>query len=101
MADAVSPAQTHQHGYADQRKALLGRLKRIEGQVRGIARMVENDRYCIDILTQMMAARSGLNQVGLTLLDSHTKHCVAAAAQSGGGDEKFTELMEVVARFVK
>ena len=82
---------------------LLGRLGRIEGQVRGISQMVENDRYCIDILTQISAATKALQGVALGLLDDHLRHCVADAVAKGGreADEKLVEATAAVARLVK
>ena len=90
------------HGY--DKNALTKRLHRIEGQVRGIERMVEDDRYCIDILTQIGAVRTALEQVGAKVLDDHVTHCVAGAISSGDQDaaaEKTKELLEAVQRFVK
>ena len=90
------------HGYDS---AELGkRLRRIEGQVRGIERMVEEDRYCIDILTQIGAAMTALESVGLRLLDEHVSHCVADALAAGDPDaarEKTAELLSAVQRFAK
>jgi CsoR family transcriptional regulator, copper-sensing transcriptional repressor len=90
------------HGYD---KAALGkRLRRIEGQVRGIERMVDEDRYCIDILTQIAAAMTALESVGLKVLDEHVGHCVAGALASGDPDaarEKTDELLAAVQRFAK
>jgi DNA-binding FrmR family transcriptional regulator len=91
-----------EHGY--EKDALRKRLHRIEGQVRGIEKMVEDDRYCIDILTQIGAVRTALEQVGAKLLDDHVTHCVADAIASGdaqAADAKTTELLEAVQRFVK
>jgi len=87
-------------GYATNKPALLARLKRIGGQVRGIERMVDEDRYCIDVLTQVNAARAALAQTGLLLLREHTRHCVAQAIQSGDPAEKVRELSEAVDRFL-
>ncbi len=91
-----------QHGY--DKDALVKRLHRIEGQVRGIERMVEDDRYCIDILTQVSAVRTALESVALQVLDDHVKHCVADALASGDGaaaEEKSRELLAAVERFAK
>jgi DNA-binding FrmR family transcriptional regulator len=90
------------HGY--DKDALGKRLRRIEGQVRGIERMVEDDRYCIDILTQIGAAMTALENVGLKVLDEHVNHCVAGAIESGdpaGAREKTDELLAAVQRFAK
>lgn len=89
------------HGYGEHREELLARLRRIEGQVRGLQRMIENDRYCIDILTQMSAVQAALNRVGLTILSGHTKSCVTAAARHGDEDAKIEELMAVIKRFIR
>ncbi|MBX6377693.1 MAG: metal-sensitive transcriptional regulator [Clostridia bacterium] len=80
--------------------ALLRRLRRIEGQVRGLQRMVEEERYCIDILQQLMAARAALDQVGLTLLEDHLRGCVAHAIRTGEGEASIDEMMEVVRQFL-
>jgi DNA-binding FrmR family transcriptional regulator len=90
------------HGYAKDKDALTKRLHRIEGQVRGIERMVEEDRYCIDILTQIAAVRTALEQVGARLLEDHVTHCVAEALASGDAavaGEKSEELLAAVQRF--
>jgi DNA-binding FrmR family transcriptional regulator len=92
------------YGYAENKEKLLKRLARAEGQVRGIARMVEEDRYCIDILTQLAAVDTALESVALEILDDHVKHCVAGALASGNKDEaqtKADELLEAVHRFAK
>lgn len=80
---------------------MKARLRRIEGQVRGIERMVEDDRYCIDILTQVTAARSALEEVALMLLRDHTAHCVADAIKAGEGELKVAELTAAVERLVR
>ncbi|MDS2173041.1 MULTISPECIES: metal-sensitive transcriptional regulator [Actinomycetes] len=81
----------------------LSRLRRIEGQARGIHRMIEDDTYCIDILTQISAMTSALENVGLALLDDHLKHCVAGAVAEGGadGEEKLKEASDAIRRLVK
>lgn len=91
------------HGYVDDKDALLNRLKRAEGQVRGIARMIEGDVYCIDILTQISAARSALESVALSLLDDHLTHCVAEATTTGGpvAEAKLREASAAIARLVR
>jgi DNA-binding FrmR family transcriptional regulator len=92
------------HGYAADKDALQKRLRRIEGQVRGIARMVEDDRYCIDILTQIAAVDTALQSVALKLLDDHVSHCVAGALATGdpkAAEEKSRELLEAVQRFAR
>ena len=89
------------HGYAKDREALQGRLRRIEGQVRGIQRMVEKDRYCIDVLTQINAVKAALEGGALLLLRAHTEHCVADAIRAGDGAAKVRELSDAVERLVK
>jgi DNA-binding FrmR family transcriptional regulator len=92
------------HGYAKDKDLLVKRLHRIEGQVRGIERMIDEDRYCIDILTQIAAVKTALEQVGAKLLEGHVNHCVHDAIASGDAaavDEKTTELLDAVQRFVK
>ncbi len=91
------------HGYTEDKDAYLKRLRRIEGQVRGLARMIEEDEYCIDVLTQVSAATKGLQAVSLGLLDEHLKHCVAQAVAEGGeeADEKVREASAAIARLVR
>ena len=81
--------------------ALLKRLNRIEGQARGIAKMVEEDRYCIDVLTQIAAIQSALDALALQLLQSHTNGCVRSAIKSGNGEAAVDELMNLVKRFAR
>jgi CsoR family transcriptional regulator, copper-sensing transcriptional repressor len=90
-------------GYAGNKDAVLTRLRRIEGQVRGLHRMVEEDTYCIDVLTQVSAATRALESVALLLLDDHLSHCVANAVASGGdtADEKIKEASAAIARLVR
>ncbi len=92
-----------QPGYITEKQALLNRLKRIEGQVRGLHRMVDEDTYCIDILTQVSAATKALENVALSLLDEHLRHCVVDAARAGGeeSDEKISEASAAIARLVR
>ena len=90
------------YGYVEEKDALVKRLHRIEGQVRGIERMVEGERYCIDILTQIAAATTALETVAFKILDEHVNHCVAGALESGDAEvaaEKSRELLEAVQRF--
>ena len=94
----------HTHGYASEKDALIKRLHRIEGQVRGIERMLEEERYCIDILTQVAAVSTALESLALRLLDEHVNHCVAGALASGDADvaaEKRRELLAAVERFAR
>lgn len=81
--------------------ALLKRLNRVEGQVRGIAKMIEDDRYCVDVLTQVSAIKSALDAVAMQLLEDHTRGCVQGAIKSGEGDAAVSELMEVVGKFAR
>ncbi len=83
------------------KKALLARLSRIEGQVKGVARMVDEDRYCVDILTQLSAVQSALNAVALQLLEDHAHGCVQKAVQNGAGDAAIDELMDVVRKLTR
>jgi len=91
------------NGYAGNKEQVLARLKRVEGQVRGIARMVDDDTYCIDVLTQVSAATKALQSVALGLLEDHMSHCVVSAAQEGGdaADEKVREAAAAIARLVR
>jgi len=93
----------HQPGYITEKQALLNRLRRVEGQVRGLQRMVEEETYCIDILTQVSAATKALETVALSLLDEHLRHCVVDAARTGGAEaeQKLTEATEAIARLVR
>jgi DNA-binding FrmR family transcriptional regulator len=90
-------------GYTSDKDGYLKRLRRIEGQIRGLQRMVENDEYCIDVLTQISAATKALQAVSLGLMDEHLKHCVAQALADGGkdADEKVREASEAIARLVR
>jgi CsoR family transcriptional regulator, copper-sensing transcriptional repressor len=99
------PAVDHsRYGYVTEKRALIKRLHRIEGQVRGIERMVEEERYCIDILTQLSAVTTALDALGLRILGEHVNSCVAHAFASGdeqAAAEKSRELLEAVERFTK
>ena len=86
-------------GYSMNKKDLQDRLRRIEGQVRGIQRMVDQDQYCIDILTQLNSVTAALKAVGMGLLDEHVRHCVKDSIDQGNSDEKIEELLAAVARF--
>ena len=90
-------------GYAQDKASYLARLRRIEGQVRGLARMVENDEYCIDVLTQISAATKALQAVSIGLLDEHLRHCVAEAVAEGGdaAEAKVAEASAAIARLVR
>jgi DNA-binding FrmR family transcriptional regulator len=103
--DAVGheSAHEHQHGYIHRKDEYLKRLRRIEGQARGLQRMVEDEKYCIDILTQVSAMTKALQAVSLGLLEEHLSHCVVEAARAGGreADEKVREASEAIARLVR
>lgn len=97
MAGECDPHQVVQ----PHKDALLKRLNRIEGQVRGIAGMVSQDRYCVDILTQVSAVQSALDAFSMQLLRDHTQGCVQSAIKSGHGEEAITELMQVIGKFAR
>ncbi|MGE7935029.1 metal-sensing transcriptional repressor [Viridibacillus arvi] len=89
------------HRSTKEKDDILNRLKRIEGQVRGIQNMVENDRYCVDILIQVSAINAALKKVNMNLLEKHTSHCVSDAIKNGEGEEAIKELMDVFKQFAK
>jgi DNA-binding FrmR family transcriptional regulator len=89
-----------QPGYIDDKQDLTRRLRRIGGQVGGVERMIEEERYCIDILTQIAAIRSALDRVAIEVLDDHARHCVVGA-EAGERDERTGEMMDAVARLLK
>jgi len=94
----------HVHGYTKDKDALIKRLHRIEGQVRGVEKMVADDRYCIDILTQVSAVNTALEAVAFKILDEHVRHCVAGALASGDKVDAHTkteELLQAVQRFAR
>ncbi|WDT94109.1 metal-sensitive transcriptional regulator [Thermoleophilum album] len=88
-------------GYSEDKERVLKRLRRIEGQVRGIQRMVEEERYCIDVLTQISAVQAALHRVALSLLDDHARHCVVGGKGPGTAEERTSEMMAAVARLLK
>ena len=90
-------------GYAQDKEAIGHRLRRIEGQIRGLQRLVDEDAYCIDVLTQIAAATKALRSVAIELLDDHLAHCVREAAERGGAeaDEKVSEATAAIARLVR
>lgn len=94
-------AHDHMEDLVRDKQGLLDRLKKIEGQVRGLQRMIDEDRYCVDVLVQVAAVRAALNKVGMSLFEGHARGCMAAAAKRGEGDAAAAELMEVLAQFVK
>jgi DNA-binding FrmR family transcriptional regulator len=91
------------HGYSEHKDAIQKRLRRVEGQVRGIQRMVDEDKYCVEILDQVSAATKALQAVALQLLDEHLSHCVADAVAAGGAaaDAKVAEASAAIARLVR
>jgi DNA-binding FrmR family transcriptional regulator len=91
------------HGYTENKDAYLRRMRRIEGQIRGIAKMIDDDKYCIDILTQVSAATKALQSVALGLLEEHMAGCVVDAARAGGpdADAKVKEAADAIARLVR
>lgn len=93
-------AATDHHGYTPRKDGLTKRLSRIEGQVRGINKMVADDRYCIDVLTQISAVQAALDKVALGLMDDHVQHCVVGASSPEARSDKATELMDAVRRLV-
>jgi DNA-binding FrmR family transcriptional regulator len=102
MTVATTTAPTH--GYTADKEALINRLHRIEGQVRGIEKMLEQDRYCIDIITQISAVNTALEAVAFKILDEHVNHCVTGALASGDehvAAEKSRELLDAVHRFAR
>ena len=99
MPNTDTPAPTR--GYTATKDQLLARLRRIEGQIRGIEGMVEDDRYCIDVLTQISAAQAALDKVALGLLDGHARHCVVGMTPAEERDEKTVELMAAVGRLMR
>ena len=100
---AVSSWRWGMHGYTPDKDRYLTRLRRIEGQVRGLQKMVEDDKYCIDILTQISAVNSALQSVALGLLEEHLGHCVTQAVAEGGeeADAKLAEASAAIARLVR
>jgi len=88
-------------GYKSHKPRVQARLRRIEGQIRGVQKMVDEDRYCIDVLTQVSAVKAALDAVALVLLKDHTEHCVVEAIQAGDGSQKVRELNDAVERLVK
>ena len=87
-------------GYINSKPQIEARLSRVEGQVRGIHRMVAQERYCIDILTQVNAVKAALDRVAIALLDDHVQHCVADAVRAGDGEAKLGELSAAIGRFL-
>ena len=103
MSQGAPVTEAHTHGYAATKDAHLTRLRRVEGQVRGVQRMIEEDAYCIDILTQVSAVTKALESMALALLDEHLRHCVTEAIQAGGdeAEDKVNEASRAIARLVR
>lgn len=97
MTESTTPTR----GYTATKDQLLARLRRIEGQVRGIQGMVQDDRYCIDVLTQISAVQAALDKVALGLLDGHAHHCVVGGAAEGTREERTDEMMAAVGRLLR
>ncbi len=87
--------------YSRDKKSLLNRLKRIEGQVKGIQRMIIEEKYCFDVLTQIAAIRAAINKVGIIMLENHTRNCLSEAINTEQQEEKLEELIKVVMKFVR
>jgi CsoR family transcriptional regulator, copper-sensing transcriptional repressor len=102
-AGANLAEEREMRGYTDHKDAHLRRLRRIEGQIRGLQRMIDNDEYCIDVLTQISAATRALQAVSIALLDEHLKHCVSEAIAEGGqsAELKVREASDAIARLVR
>ncbi|WP_347125488.1 metal-sensitive transcriptional regulator [Microbacterium sp. SY138] len=103
MSNPTADTTHAQHGYITDKDKYLNRLKRIEGQARGISKMVDDEKYCIDILTQISALTSALQAVAIGLLDDHLKHCVIDAARMDGdqAEQKIKEASDAIARLVR
>jgi DNA-binding FrmR family transcriptional regulator len=97
----MAPSETPTRGYTATKDQLQTRLRRIEGQVRGVEKMVDDDRYCIDVLTQISAIQAALDKVALGLLDGHVRHCVTEATHEGRSEEMSSELMAAVGRLMR
>ena len=101
LRDMATETATPSRGYSATKSQLLTRLKRIEGQVRGVERMIDDERYCIDVLTQISAVQAALDKVALGLLDDHARHCVVGGEAHGEPQEMTEELMAAVARLMR
>jgi DNA-binding FrmR family transcriptional regulator len=88
------------YGYADQRESLLKRVNRLEGQVRGVGRMIEEDRYCIDIVNQVSAIQAAAREISLQILEGHVRHCVMDAANTDDAEPKLSELVDTLRRAI-
>ena len=97
----ATPSTANKHGYSATEDQLLTQLRRIEAQVRGVEGMVEDDRYCIDVLTQISAIQAALDKVALGLLDGHARHCIVEGEAEGSPEELTDELMAAVGRLMR
>ena len=97
----MAESTAHHPGYIENKEKVKNRLRRISGQIGGIERMVEEERYCIDILTQISAVQAAIDKVSLALLDEHTRHCVVGAESAEAREEKTEEMMAAVGRLLK
>jgi Uncharacterized protein conserved in bacteria len=86
---------------SEEKQKIINRLKRVEGQVRGLQKMIEDDRYCVDILIQLSAAQAALKRIGFSVLERHTKSCVSKAIEEGNGSDQINELLKVLQQFYK
>lgn len=101
MAKTPAMVEPRQYRYTQDKAALLARMKRIEGQARGIQRMLEEGRYCVDIVQQLQALSAAASEVALLVLQGHIEGCVADALRQGGGEERIQELMGVLRRAIR
>lgn len=101
MSHDAETCATHKHGYIADKDRYLARLKKIEGQARGVGRMIDEEKYCIDILTQISALKSALDAVAVGLLQDHLSHCVADAADGGSIDASVAEATAAISRLLK
>ncbi|WP_010630490.1 metal-sensing transcriptional repressor [Sporolactobacillus vineae] len=85
----------------EEKQRIINRLKRVEGQIRGLQKMIEDDRYCVDILIQLSAAQAALKKIGFSVLERHAKSCVAKAIEEGHGSDQINELLKVLQQFYK
>jgi DNA-binding FrmR family transcriptional regulator len=92
---------THRPGYIDDKEKVKNRLRRIAGQIGGLERMVDEERYCIDVLTQISAVQAAIDKVALALLDEHTRHCVVGAETAAVREERTEEMLEAVGRLLR
>lgn len=97
----AEPQIHHPEDLVRDKQALLDRLKKIEGQVRGLQRMIDEDRYCVDVLVQVAAVKAAMNRVGMALFEGHARGCMRAAARRGEGDQSVAELMDVLEKFMR